>query len=102
MEAVERAVKQLDDNQSDEAIDSLTLAIGLCPALANAYCARAGALDERGDFELAVADCTEVIRLDPECAEAYSLRGQIYERMGDWARAERDVSHARRIEASRQ
>ena len=98
-EAVERGVKHLENDQCDQAIDSLTLAIGLCPALANAYFARAGAYHGRGDFELAIADCTELIRLNPECAGAYSLRGQIHEKTGNWAKAERDLAKARRIEA---
>lgn len=99
VEAVERGVKHLEDDQCDQAIDSLTLAIGLCPALANAYFARARAYDGKGDFALAIADCTELIRLDPECARGYSLRGQIYEKTGNWAKAERDFAKARRIEA---
>jgi tetratricopeptide (TPR) repeat protein len=102
LEAVERGVKHLENDQCDQAIDSLTLAIGLWPAAANAYFVRARAYDGRGDSALAIADCTELIRLNPECAAAYSLRGQIYEKMGNWAKAERDSAKARRIEARQQ
>jgi tetratricopeptide (TPR) repeat protein len=98
-EAVEQGVRHLENEQSNEAIDCLTEAIQLCPALANAFFARARAYDDIGDLELAIADCTQVIRLNPEHVRAYRLRGLIYEKTGNWAMAERDSAKARRIEA---
>ena len=99
IEAVERGIKHLENEQDDRAIECFTEAIRLCPALANAYFARACAYDDKGDFDLAIADCTEVIRRDPEHVRAYRLRGGIYQKTGKWAQAERDFAKARRIEA---
>ncbi len=102
IEAVERGVQHLENEEGDRAIECFTEAIRLCPALANAYFARACAYDDKGDFELAVADCIEVIRLSPEHVRAYHLRGGIYQKTGKWAKAERDFGKARRIEAKQQ
>ncbi len=59
---MERGVGYLDNEQDDRAIECFTKAIRLCPELTNAYFARACAYADKGDFELAIADCTEVIR----------------------------------------
>ena len=102
IEAVERGIQHLEDEEDDRAIECFTEAIRLCPRFTNAYFARACAYDDKGDFDLAVADCTEVIRLDPDHFKAYRLRGDVYQKTGKWAKAERDFAKARRIEASQQ
>ncbi len=102
IEAVERGVGYLENEQDDRAIECFTEAIRLCPGFTNAYFARACAYDDKGDFNLAVADCTEVIRLDPDHFRAYRLRGGIFQKTGKWAPAERDFAKARQIEAEQQ
>ena len=102
IEAVERGIKHLENEERDQAIDYFTEAIRLCPEFANAYFARACAYDDKGDFELAIADCTQVIRLDPDHFRAYRLRGGIFQKTGKWAQAERDFAKAKQIEANQQ
>ena len=102
IEAVERGIKHLENEQGDRAIVCFTEAIRLCPGFTNAHFARACAYDDKGDFELAVADCTEVIQFDPDHFRAYHLRGRIYEKTGNWVQAERDFAKARQIEARQQ
>ena len=102
IEAVERGVRYMENDQHDRAIECFTEAIRLCPRFTNAYFARASAYDDKGDVELTIADCTEVIRLDSDHFGAYHLRGRIYEKTGKWAQAERDFAKARWIEAKQQ
>ena len=102
IEAVERGVQYLENENGDRAIECFTEAIRLCPEFTNAYFARACAYDDKGDFDLAIADCTEVIRRDPEHLSAYRLRGGICQKTGKWAQAERDFAKARQIEAKQQ
>ena len=102
IEAVERGVQYLENEDGDRAIECVTEAIRLCPRFTNAYVARACAYDDKGDFDLALADCTEVIRLDPDHFRAYRFRGGIYQKTGKWALAERDFAKARQIEAKQQ
>ncbi len=102
IEAVERGVRYLENEQGDRAIECFSEAIRLCPEFTNTYFARACAYDDKGDFDLAVADCTEVIRLDPDHFRAYRLRGGIHQKTGKWPQAERDFAKARQIEAKQQ
>ncbi len=99
IEAVEQGIQYLENEDGDRAIECFTEAIRFCPRFANAYFARACAYDDMGDFDLAVADCTEVIRLDLDHFRAFRLRGGIYQKTGKWAQAERDFAKARQIEA---
>ncbi len=101
IEQLEQGILHLKNEQCEQAIENLTAAIRLCPALDQAYFARACAYQHRGNLELAVADCTEVIRLNPEGVTAYRLRGEIYEKSGKWANAERDLAKAKGLEARR-
>ncbi len=50
-----------------------------------------------GDFEGAVADCTEAIRLRPDFVEAYSRRGTAYASLGNFKAAEADFNEAIRL-----
>lgn len=102
IEAVERGIQYLENEEGGRAIECFTEAIRLCPEFTNAYFARACAYDDNGDFDLAIADCTDVIRLDPDHSRAYRLRGVIYQKTGKWAKVERDFAKARRIEAKQQ
>ena len=99
VEAVERGIQFLEDEEHGQAIECFTEAIRLCPRFTHAHFARACAYDDKGEFDLAITDCTEAIRLDPKCARAYRLRAMIYDERGDWVKAERDIAMARRAEA---
>ncbi len=100
-EQIEQGIEHLKNERSEQAVDSFTAAIRLCPALANAYFARACAYAHRGEMERALADCTEVLRLNPEGVNAYRLRGEIYGKTGRWANAERDLAKAKGLESRR-
>ena len=50
---------------------------------AKAFCNRARAYGEKGEWDKAIADCTEAIRLDPKFAEAYTGRGWNYYHKGE-------------------
>ncbi len=99
IEALERGVQYLENEQRDRAIECFTEAIRLCAGFTNAYFARARAYNDNGDFDLAIADCTKILQLDPDHFRAYRLRGGIFQETGKWAQAERDFAKARRIEA---
>jgi tetratricopeptide (TPR) repeat protein len=49
---------------------------------------------ETGDFEGAIADCSQAIELNPEFAEAYSRRGSAYVGLSDYRQALADFSQA--------
>ena len=42
---------------------------------------------EQGEYDKAIADCTEAIRFNPKFAEAYNNRGCAYAEKGEQARA---------------
>jgi Flp pilus assembly protein TadD len=47
-----------------------------------------------GDYDRAIADCTEALRLDPKDARAYSTRGDACYMQGDYDRAITDYTEA--------
>ena len=51
----------------------------------------------KGDYDGAVAACTEAIRLDPKNEGAYCLRGLAYKGKGDLNKAIADCSDAIRL-----
>jgi len=52
-----------------------------------AYVSRAAACSNKGQWDLAIADCTEAIELDPNLAEPYYNRGLAYKEQGKKAEA---------------
>jgi tetratricopeptide (TPR) repeat protein len=70
----------------------LTWAIDLVPNYAVAYFNRGYAYGEKGDYDQALADYTQVIRLDPNYAAAYNNRGYAYRNKGDYDRAIADYT----------
>jgi tetratricopeptide (TPR) repeat protein len=52
---------------------------------------------QRGDYDRAIADFTQVIRLDPNDAWAYNSRGTAYHQKGDSDRALADFTQAIRL-----
>ncbi len=69
-----------------------------CNRKANAYNYRGLAYYEKGDYDRAISDYTEIIRLDPNDAEAYFFRGLVYDNKGDHERAIADYESALRID----
>jgi tetratricopeptide (TPR) repeat protein len=58
---------------------------------------RGASFFEKGDFDNAIADCTEAIRLDPKDALAYLNRGLAYRSKGDSDKAIADFKEAIRL-----
>jgi len=80
---------QFGHNQA--AIEDYTLAMQLDESI-NAYCLRGTARFYVGDYEGAVADCSEAIRLNPEELAPYYNRARSYAAMGDYERALQDYT----------
>jgi S1-C subfamily serine protease/lipoprotein NlpI len=59
---------------------------------------RAAAHGNAGDYDSAIADCTEAIRIDPKYAFAYIMRGQAYLQKGDYDSAIADFTEVIRRE----
>jgi formylglycine-generating enzyme required for sulfatase activity len=53
---------------------------------------------EKGEYDKAIADCTEAIRLDPKHVEAYHNRGVAYWNKGEYDKAIADFTEAIRLE----
>ncbi len=54
--------------------------------------------NEKGDFDLAIAEYTEAIRRNPKYADAYECRGETYYRKGDYDTAITDCTEAIRLD----
>lgn len=67
---------------------------------ADAYIARANALADDVQWELAIADLGKALALHPKHAEALAARAGLYELMGDRNRALADIDRALAIEPS--
>ena len=101
-DAFDRGIAFMDSDKYDQAIAALSEAIRLCSALTMAYFARAHAYAEKGDHDLAIADCGIVIGLDPEHFRAYRLRALMHDQSGNWSKGERDMAKAKQIEMRRE
>jgi tetratricopeptide (TPR) repeat protein len=55
-------------------------------------------LEERKDFDGAIADCTKAIELSPELAKAFRLRGNAKRAKGDRFGAIDDLDRALQLE----
>lgn len=53
---------------------------------------------ELGEYQKAIADCTEAIRIDPSLSMAYSLRGEAHLELGEHEQAIADYTEAIRID----
>ena len=62
------------------------------------YNDRAFAYENKGDYESAIKDHSEVIRRNPEDAGCYYLRAIAYESKGDYDRAIKDYDAAIRLD----
>jgi tetratricopeptide (TPR) repeat protein len=64
------------------------------PSTAEQYYNRAGARSSAGQYDLAIADYTQVIALDPQNADAYADRGRAFYAQGQYDSAVQDLSKA--------
>ena len=65
-------------NENVAALHDLSEAIGLDPAISDAYDVRALIRTKRGDLQKAIADFTSVIELDPNATAALLHRAETY------------------------
>jgi lipoprotein NlpI len=66
--------------------------------LVSAYVERCINYDFKGDYDRAIADCTEAIRLNPKYAPAFGDRGDAHYHKGDYDRAIADDTEAIRLD----
>jgi tetratricopeptide (TPR) repeat protein len=64
---------------------------------ADAYFNRAHAYGEMGNWDLSIADYTQVIRLEPKNRAAYNQRGAAWYNKGDRSKAAEDYAAAERL-----
>ena len=65
---------------------------------ADEYCKRGAAYFDKGEYDKAIADCTEAIRLNPKDAKFYYNRGNAYGRKGEYDKAIADCTEAIRLD----
>ena len=65
---------------------------------ADEYCKRGAAYFDKGEYDKAIADCTEAIRLGPKHAKFYYNRGNAYGRKGEYDKAITDCTEAIRLD----
>ena len=70
---------------------------GQTPATAKEYLDRGNAFSNKGDFDSAIADYTQVIRLAPNIDVVYYNRGNAYNNKDDYDRAIADYDQAIRL-----
>jgi|GEM_PF-1156587 len=63
-----------------------------------AYAGRAAALNHKGEYDKAIADCNEALRLQPAYADAFNNRGLAYYYKDDHGNAMKDYNEAIRLD----
>src|SRR6185295_14536511 len=66
--------------------------------LAVAFMNRGNALDDKGEFERAIADYSQAVRLDPKYTRAFSNRGRLYLNKGNYDSAIADFSRTVKLD----
>jgi formylglycine-generating enzyme required for sulfatase activity/Flp pilus assembly protein TadD len=66
--------------------------------LTRAYRGRAIAYYQKGDYDNAIADLSELIKLNPNSADYYNYRGDVYALKGDYDRAVTDYSEVIKLD----
>ena len=66
--------------------------------LANFFIHRGIAHQAKGEFDLAIADCSEAIRLDPHNAYAFFNRGNAHRANGEYSEAIADYTESLRLD----
>ncbi len=51
----------------------------------------------KGDYDKAIADCTNAIQLEPEGAMLYAARACVYRAKGEYAKADEDSARAKKL-----
>lgn len=81
--------------EADQAIADLTTALKLNPTLVDAYYSRAHALQEKGQTDASIQDCSKAIQLSPS-SDNFSLRGTLHFIKNDNKHALKDFAMALR------
>lgn len=79
------------------AIEAYSKAIEVDPKYAAAYCGRAVAYADLGDYRRAIEDCGKAIKIKPKFAAAYYYRGKFYAILDDKKQATEDFKIAARL-----
>ena len=85
-------------NKMDEALESLTRALGVLPDWEVALGLRCETLAHQRKFERALKDCDRAIALNPKSAPAFLVRAEVRMNMYEYDRALADASEALRIQ----
>lgn len=94
-----RGVSQLEQDQTQAALNDLSKAIELDPNLMIAYRSRAQIRGELGDRSGALRDFDQVLRLDPDRTDALDARAQLRLQWGDLRGAIADFSEAIKLDS---
>ena len=104
-ENLEDLKEKADQLESDGSWDELIL---LCtkiidleqepPAKASVYVKRSAAYNYKGDYDLAITDCTKALDLNPSHINAYIQRGIAYDKKGEHDQAIDDFTKALALE----
>ncbi len=92
IEAHDRGLKLLNENQADAAIQEFSKAISLRPDWPATYLDRGHAYQKLGDFAAAIRDYTRFLQMKPQNPFAHLDRGQCYARLNDDTHALEDFN----------
>jgi tetratricopeptide (TPR) repeat protein len=88
-----KGIVLLELGHYEEAVESLSEAIHLDPALFRAYFARGLCFYRKGEYEKALEDFSAAILLNPAFLRGYAFRALTYRALGQQEKMEQDVSH---------
>lgn len=90
-EICDEALKQLSEENLDNAIELFTEAIKLNPSSAVLFAKRGHAYLEKNRLNDCINDCNRSIELNANLAAAYKFRGRAYSLIGEWVNAAKDL-----------
>ncbi len=93
-----RATINLRNENTDDALDDLGMALAINPGYTPAYRVRGALYATKGAYNMAEKDLTMAIRLSPNMAESYVGRAMLYAKKRDYIGAIEDYSSALRLE----
>jgi tetratricopeptide (TPR) repeat protein len=92
--AYTQGLKNLADNQFEQAIDQFTKAIKAAPTFADAYVQRGRAYKAMKEYGKSIDDFTAAIKIDDKHAVAYNMRGLVYDDIRELDKAYNDFTKA--------
>lgn len=96
--AFDEGYKKIENSEFEEAIKSLSSAIGLYKKFSPAYYLRGLAYNETGRSQKSISDLDKAIKLDSEEPEYYRARGSVYLSLDDLDKAIVDFTEAIRLD----